>query len=147
MNLDKAKLAALGNAVAIIKGKKIPEGVQRVRVLAKEKADAERRADLTDRVAKAARAGARVGVDAGFRKRDKKTRPDPANRRTGQYDSENWQEAWEEVRRRMKTPGARIGEVLAAVRKRKCMWKVSPARFRRKWYQDQNKARKQGGVK
>lgn len=147
MNIDKAKLAALGNAVAIIKGKKIPEGIQRVRDLAREMSNLEKRAKLEDRVVKAAGAGARSGVDAGFRRRDKKTRPNSENAREGQYDADNWREAFEEVRRLMKKPGARIGEVLADVRKSKCMTKVTEDRFRRKWYEEQERTRKARNVK
>ncbi|MBP9533406.1 MAG: hypothetical protein KBE52_02495 [Bilophila sp.] len=143
MNIDKNKLAALENAVAIIKGERIPTSVQRVRDLAREKSNLKKRAKLEDRVVKAAR----VAVDAGFRRRDKKTRPNSENIRTGQYEAENWREAFEEVRRLMKEPGARIGEVLADVRKSKCMTKVTEDRFRRKWYEEQERTRKARNVK
>ena len=147
MNIDKNKLAALENAVAIIKGERIPTSVQRVRDLAREKSNLKKRAKLEDRVVKAAGAGARSGVDAGFRRRDKKTRPNSENIRTGQYEAENWREAFEEVRRLMKEPGARIGEVLADVRISKCMTKVTEERFRRKWYEEQERTRKARNVK
>ncbi|MGB4240089.1 MAG: hypothetical protein WBK37_02155 [Kiritimatiellia bacterium] len=143
MNIDKNKLAALENAVAIIKGERIPTSVQRVRDLAREKSNLKKRAKLEDRVVKAAR----VAVDDGFRRRDKKTRPNSENIRTGQYEAENWREAFEEVRRLMKEPGARIGEVLADVRKSKCMTKVTEDRFRRKWYEEQERTRKARNVK
>ena len=143
MNIDKNKLAALENAVAIIKGERIPTSVQRVRDLAREKSNLKKRAKLEDRVVKAAR----VAVDDGFRRRDKKTRPNSENIRTGQYEAENWREAFEEVRRLMKEPGARIGEVLADVRKSKCMTKVTEGRFRRKWYEEQERTRKARNVK
>jgi len=145
--IEKTKALALENAVAFIKGEKITEGIQRVRDLAREKSNLEKRAKLEDRVVKAAASGARVAVDAGFRRRDKKTRPDRENIRTGQYDAENWREAFEEVRRLMKEPGARIGEVLADVRKSKCMTKVTECRFRRKWYEEQERTRKARNVK
>ena len=145
--IEKTKALALENAVAFIKGEKITEGIQRVRDLAREKSKLEKRAKLEDRVVKAAASGARVAVDAGFRRRDKKTRPNSENIRTGQYDAENWREAFEEVRRLMKKPGARIGEVLADVRKSKCMTKVTEGRFCRKWYEEQERTRKARNVK
>lgn len=145
--IEKTKALALENAVAFIKGEKITEGIQRVRDLAREKSNLEKRAKLEDRVVRAAASGARVAVNAGFRRRDKKTRPDRENIRTGQYDAENWREAFEEVRRLMKEPGARIGEVLADVRKSKCMTKVTEDRFRRKWYEEQERTRKARNVK
>lgn len=94
-----------------------------------------------------ASSAARKAVDAGFRRRDKKTRPNSDNIRTGQYDAKNWREAFEEVRRLMKEPGARIGEVLADVRKSKCMTKVTEDRFRRKWYEELKRTPKFRGVK
>lgn len=100
-----------------------------------------------DDVALAAMRGAKAGLHEGFRERDKKQRKDGDRIRKGQYDADNWNDAWAEVRRLMKTPEARIGEVLAQVRKSKCMTKVSFDRFRRKWYADQKPARNQGGVK
>lgn len=145
--IEKTKALALENAVAFIKGEKITEGIQRVRDLAREKSNLEKRAKLEDRVVRAAASGARVAVNAGFRRRDKKTRPDRENIRTGQYDAENWREAFEEVRRLMKEPGARIGEVLADVRTSKCMTKVTEDRFRRKWYEEQERTRKARNVK
>lgn len=145
--IEKTKALALENAVAFIKGEKITEGIQRVRDLAREKSNLEKRAKLEDRVVRAAASGARVAVNAGFRRRDKKTRPDRENIRTGQYDAENWREAFEEVRRLMKEPGARIGKVLADVRKSKCMTKVTEDRFRRKWYEEQERTRKARNVK
>lgn len=102
---------------------------------------------LAEASSRGAGIGARVAVDAGFRKRDKKTRPNPENIRTGQYDAENWREAFEEVRRLMKEPGARIGEVLATVQKSKCMTKVTKDRFRRKWYEELKQIRKPQDVK
>lgn len=141
--IEKTKALALENAVAFIKGEKITEGIQRVRDLAREKSNLEKRAKLEDRVVRAAR----VAVNAGFRWRDKKTRPNRENIRTGQYNAENWREAFEEVRRLMKEPGARIGEVLADVRKSKYMTKVTEDRFRRKWYEEQERTRKARNVK
>ena len=145
--IEKTKALALENAVAFIKGEKITEGIQLVRDQARENRVLKTRAKLEDRVVKAAASGARVAVDAGFRRRDKKTRPNSENIRTGQYEAENWREAFEEVRRLMKEPGARIGEVLADVRKSKCMTKVTEVRFRRKWYEEQERTRKARNVK
>jgi len=141
--IEKTKALALENAVAFIKGEKITEGIQRVRALAREKSNLEKRAKLEDRVVRAAR----VAVNAGFRRRDKKTRPNRENIRTGQYDAENWREAFEEVRRLMKEPGARIGKVLADVRISKYMTKVTEGRFHRKWYEEQERTRKARNVK
>ena len=91
--------------------------------------------------------GGKAGVHEAYRERDKKQRKAKHRIREGQYDAENWTEAWKEVRRRIKAPGARIGEVLAAVHKSKCRTKVSFERFRRKWYLDEEQARKKGSVK
>ena len=102
---------------------------------------------LVDASSRGARIGAKTGVSDEFRRRDKKTRPNSDNIRTGQYDAENWREAFEEVRRLMKVPGARIGKVLAAVRKSKRMTKVTEDRFRRKWYEEQKRTWKPRSVK
>ena len=155
MNIDKTQLAAIGatigNALAIIKGEKIPEGIQRVRDLARAKADAEKRANLVDRlvdrVGKKAHAGARAGVDAGFRQRDTKTRPDADNRLEGQYDAANWREAFDTFEALLdskrkpngKLPRGAIGKAFTDARNRKLMLKVTEERFRRKYYTDRGR--------
>lgn len=158
MNIDKAKAAAaVGNAFAFIKGEKITEGIQKVRDMAREKRDLARenqvlktRAKLEDRVVKAAASGARVAVDAGFRRRDKKTRPNSESIRTGQYDSENWREAFDRVdelleQKRLpngKLPWGAIGKVLKDVwGTKKKLLKVTEKRFRRKYYTDRGSPR------
>lgn len=149
--IEKTKALALENAVAFIKGEKITEGIQRVRDLAREKSNLEKRAKLEDRVVRAAR----VAVNAGFRWRDKKTRPNGENIRTGQYNAENWREAFDRVdelleQKRLpngKLPWGAIGKVLADVRKSKYMTKVTEDRFRRKWYEEQERTRKARNVK
>lgn len=154
MNIDKTQLAAIGatigNALAIIKGEKIPEGIQSVRDLARAKSVLEKRAKLEDRVVKAAASGARVAVDAGFRRRDKKTRPNRENFEEGQYDAENWREAFDRVdelleQKRLpngKLPWGAIGKVLKDVwGTKKKLLKVTEKRFRRKYYTDRGSPR------
>ena len=97
-----------------------------------------------------ARSGAKGGVKDAFRERDKKSRKNKDKLKEGQYDSEDWDKVFDEVTRRMKLPGAKIGETLAAVHSSKGMTKVTFDRFRRKWYEvqeEQRKARKAVVVK
>lgn len=146
MEIDHTKLKALKDAIEIVTNQKIPDGVQHVvqhvRDLAAENLKLKRRAKLEKQLARTAARAARAAVDAGFRRRDKKAGGNSANRRVGQYDDKNWDDAFAEVRRLMQDPDARIGEVLASVQKEKHMYKVSPGRFRRKWYQELERKRR-----
>ncbi|HAL92923.1 MAG TPA: hypothetical protein DCM68_07870 [Verrucomicrobia bacterium] len=146
MNIDKPKLVALKNAVAISKGEKIPEGVQRVRDLARAKRDLQKRANLEDRLVKVVGAKTLAGVDAGFRQRDKKTRPP----KDGQgYDADNWKDAFDkfeallEAKRKPngKLPRGAIGLAFKKARQVRCMFKVTENRFRRKYYADRGRPR------
>jgi hypothetical protein len=135
--------AAIGNALEIIHGKKIPEGVQPVRDMALRNNDLKKRANVADQAA----AGARAGVDAGFRRRDKKTRPSKDNLLEGQYDADNWKEAFDlfetllEAKRKTngKLPRGAIGEAFNEAREKKLMLKVTEERFRRKYYTDRGR--------
>lgn len=142
MKIDHAKLKALKDAIEIVTNQKIPDGVQHVRDLAAENLKLKRRAKLEKQLAQTAARAARAAVDAGFRRRDKKGSANSANMRVGQYDDKNWDEAFAEVRRLMQKPGARIGEVLVSVQKKKHMYKVSASRFRRKWYEELERKRR-----
>lgn len=142
MKIDHAKLKALKDAIEIVTNQKIPDGVQHVRDLAAENLKLKRRAKLEKQLAQTAARAARAAVDAGFRRRDKKAGANSANMRAGQYDDKNWNDAFAEVRRQMQKPGARIGEVLVSVQKKKNMYKVSASRFRRKWYEELERKRR-----
>lgn len=147
--IEKTKALALENAVAFIKGEKITEGIQSVRDLARAKSDLEKRAKLEDRVVKAAASGARVAVDAGFRKRDKKTRPNSENIRTGQYEAENWREAFDKFEELLeqkrlpsgKLPWGAVGWAFKKAWEKRGLLKVTKERFRRKYYTDRGSPR------